>query len=461
MATITTTGPIFQASGLASGLDTASIIDKLVQIESQPITRLQSQQTALKSQISILGDLAAKLSALDTATAALKTGGALGVVSGSNSAFSAAPGSAASPGRYSVQVQHLATAAKLRSQAYGADNTVIGGTLTLSVMGQDYTGIEIAAGSTLAQAAATINAVGAPVSATVLTDSSGQSYLSLTNLATGVPTSGSALSLTYTDQVPYLPGEQALSFSTITAASNSQIQVDGLSFSRQSNSPSDIIPGVTLNLKTEGGAAEDLVLSTDASATQEKLQTFVDAYNAVMIVVQKQLNVSKETDTSKLLTGDSIVQGLGSSLQSVLSAQIGSGTVRSLADLGVESNRDGSLSIDSDTLQQALSRSPQAVNTVFADATGGIAALVHQLVQVQTDSTTGLLTIDSQGLTQRSSDIDTQVEQMQAHVDAYRTQLQARFTAMEQIISGLKTTSQFLTQQFSSSSSSTNSSSSS
>ena len=94
----------FSVGGLASGLDTNSIIDQLVKIESNSVTVAQARQTAYQSQISQLGDLTSKLKTLATATASLKTGGALGLSQvGSASGFTATPGSAATAGRFSMR----------------------------------------------------------------------------------------------------------------------------------------------------------------------------------------------------------------------------------------------------------------------------------------------------------------------------------------------------------------------
>ncbi len=449
-------GPLFQAGGLASGLDTNAIIDKLVQIESQPITDLQKRQSALNSQVSALGDIASKISALDSAAAALGSGGVLGVTAtSSNTGFTATPSSSAMAGRYSVQVQQLATAAKARSQAFAAGSApVTGGTLTLTVMGRAYDPITITDGESLADVASAINGSGAPVSAVILSDGA-NSYLSLTNRDTGYPLAGApgdALSIAYS---PTGSAGQALNLSLLLdaqgkPAENAQVIVDGLTFTRQNNTLTDVIPGTTLALRAQGGATEDLVLSNDAGATQTKLRTFVDAYNAVIGAVQKQLDVNDTTDRSKSLAGDFTIRNLQASLQQLMTSQVGTGSVRTLADLGVKTSKDGSLSIDPTVLQSALAQSPSALNTIFSDRTQGLAALVHSLTRTQTDPVNGLLTLESQGLTGQSSAIDDQVARMQTRIDGFRQLLVDQFTAMESVVSQLKTTGQFLAQQFSS-----------
>ena len=159
----------FQAGGLASGLDTNTIVDKLVQIQSRPLDLLRKRQGALRTQVSLLGELASKLSALRDAARSLADGGVLALKpTSANVSFTASPGSNAVAGSYSVQVTALAQAAKARSQAFAAGEVVQGGTLSLTVQGTAYA-VTVADGSVLEDVAAAIRLSGAPVSAVVRT----------------------------------------------------------------------------------------------------------------------------------------------------------------------------------------------------------------------------------------------------------------------------------------------------
>ena len=117
--------PVFTVGGLATGMDTQSMIDKLVSLESRPLTLLQKHQSAFKSQVSTLGDISSKLAELQTAAKSLGANGALGLkTTSTNTAFSATPGTSAVAGSYDIQVQHLATPTKLRSDAFQSGDTV-------------------------------------------------------------------------------------------------------------------------------------------------------------------------------------------------------------------------------------------------------------------------------------------------------------------------------------------------
>ena len=456
------------ASGLVSNIDTASIVDQLVALESRPITLLQKQQSAFKTQVSLLGDLAAKLASLQSAAQDLGTSGILAAkVASSNTAFTATPGTGALAGSYSVRVDQLAQPAKWMSAAFADGTGMASGTLQLTVKGTTYPAapaapITITDGMSLQDVAYAIRQTGAPVSATVLStwDPATQknvSYLSVTSRDTGFTPGGDpltdpdgALQLQYTPDG--LGTGQLPAFAVKQKATNALFSIDGVDFVRQSNTVTDAIAGVSLGLKKGAvapalGTAEDLVLSTDADATRAKLQKFVDAYNGVMTLVQRQLAVTKDTDRSTTLAGDSTVRTLQARLQSILTNVVaGLPGVRTLADAGIKTGRDGSLSIDATTFSGALSRDPAALDALFSTPTTGISAFVTGLVSQLTNSTDGILTAHQKGLTARISAIDDQTAALQRRIDAFKANLVKQFTAMESTLSSLKTTGNYISQ---------------
>jgi flagellar hook-associated protein 2 len=438
---------IFRAGGLASGLDTNSIIDQLVKLESAPLDRLRARQGGIKTQISALADIVAKLSDLGSAASDLGSNGVLAAKAVStNDAFTALPGSAAVAGRYSIEVSQLARASKWRSAGFAPGAGHPGGSLALTVKGKTYDAIAVTAGASLEDVASAIRALGAPVSAVVLNTGT-QSYLSVTAMDTGLPAGGgAALRVDFTPDVAPAPGDPPTWSETQTAL-NATVVVDGLPFSRSSNTISDVVPGTTLSLRKGGAPAEDLVVATDPDATQARLQRFVDAYNGVMKLVQRQLNPSKDTDRGASLAGDPAVRTLQSKLQRLLTTQIGGSTVRTLADVGVKTARDGSLSLDETTLQAALGRDPGSVNALFSTASTGVSALVKSLVDLQTRAGDGALTARQGGLGDTVKAMDDQADALQRRIDAFRDNLVKQFTAMEGTVSGLKSIGNFLAAQ--------------
>jgi flagellar hook-associated protein 2 len=451
------TGPLLSAGGLASGLNTGSIVDALTQIASQPITNLQTRETATKTQISTLGDLAARLSSLQDAVDKLGQNGALGVkVTSSNSAFTATASPASAAGSFQIGVSQLATAARSRTQAFdSATAPVQGGTLAFNVNGTPFS-VTIDDGEALSDVAFAINHSGAPVSATILNDGK-NAYLSISNRATGFPLTGTAdQALSFVETSTGTLGKP-LAVASVATAKNAMFTVDGLDFTRTSNSFNDAVPGttITLNGLTPPGDPSDptttgdetLSLDTDTTATQQNLQNFLDAYNHVMQVVHSQFAITGTTDTTSTLSHDPAMTALQSDLGNLIMKTVGTGAISSLAALGVETSQDGTLTLDSTILAKAMSSDPTSVNNIFQDASNGLAKTVDSMVKTYTDPVSGILTLDAKGLTDNISRMDDQISSLQLRVNAYHDLLLAQFTVMETLVSKMKTVGNFLTQQ--------------
>lgn len=441
-----TSSAILSSLGAGSGINTSTIVSALVSAESIPLNDLSSEETALKSQISQLGSIASALTDLASAAQSLRTSGAMAVTQqGTTSDFSVTPGANASAGSYSVEIDQLALPAKARSGGFASGATVTGGTLHLGAQGKTYD-VSVADGSSLADVASSINSSGAPVQATVLNDGT-NSYLSLTARQSGYPVGGSASDALSMNFDATGSAGQALAFSSTQTAQNAKFQVDGLAFERTSNSVDDAVPGLTLNLTSASKTAQQLTLVSDASGTAKNLQTFVDAYNKAINLVQGQLDVSAGTNRSTTLAGDPTVRNLQQQLQGLITTVVpGLGDVSSLANLGITTAKDGTLSIDQSKLTAAIAESPTAVNAIFAQAGTGLAAATQGLVDTATNAADGLLTVRQNGLNDNVKDIDRQTEQMQARIDAYQAGLEAQFSAMESLVASFKSTGSYLTQ---------------
>ncbi|MBK7858999.1 MAG: flagellar filament capping protein FliD [Archangiaceae bacterium] len=432
----------FSAGGLASGLDTNTLIDALVKVRALSVDRLKIKQGAYTTQVSVMGDVVARLGGLKTAAAGLGTGGVLGVtVQGSLTGLSATSSSAAQAGSYAVQVTALAAAAKQRSAGFtGASPPVTAGSLDFSVNGTA-TSVALTAGMSLSDVASAINSNVSGVSATVLSDGTA-SYLSVTNRDTGFAIGGSP------STALQISGSAAgqFGFTEKVPAANAHLTVDGLDFERKSNTMTDVLPGVTFTASALG-ASQDLVLSNDTAGTSKNIQGFIEAYNLVLKSVQKQLSVSSGTDRSGTLAGDAGLRNLQSALQGLTSKVVGAGNVRTLADVGVKTARDGSLSIDSSVLEKAIARDPGGVNALFNTATTGISTLTTSLVDGYTNTTDGVLTVRTKGIQGQLSRLAGDITKEQAAVERYRDLLVAQFTAMETVVGGLKATGNYLTMQ--------------
>jgi flagellar hook-associated protein 2 len=434
-----------QAGGLASGLDTNSIIDSLVSLQRTPITQIEERMKAVKIRVSALSTVATQLKALGTALDDLSNNGVRAAsVTSKNTAFTATTASGAVPGRFSVQIDQLATAAKARSGLLPSETApVAGSTLAFSIDGTT-TNIEIADGTPLNEVADQLNASGLPITAAVLFDGT-RGVLSLSRTTTG-HTVGSdpSTALSITETVTGSTGT-ALGLTT-TAAKNTVAQIDGLRFERQSTRIVGAVPGVSIEATAEGGASETLSVAEDAAKTKERVQTFITAYNAIAKNIQSELDITADTDRGKTLAGDTSLRLLQGQLQRTLTSSLGSGGLQTLADLGLKTGRDGTLSLDDATFTKALERDGAGVDRLFSK-TGAIGVAISNVVSGFTDAD-GILPQRTTSFNAETRRLEDDKLKKEARLEAFRAQLVMQFTAMENIVASMNSTSSFLTNAF-------------
>jgi flagellar hook-associated protein 2 len=434
------TSPLYQASGLASGMDTASIVDKLIKAESAPLSLLSTRKAAYNVQVSTIATLTSRLKALQTATDAL---GASGVTVNSNSSTYSdftLSGSATTQANYSLQVEKLALAAKARStNTYSAANDaalVPDGNLQFTIDGTASAVIDTT-GKTLAQVASAINDNISSLSASVVNTGSGY-VLAVVRKETGYTTTPAG-SLEITQD----PG---LGLSVTQQAQNAKIWLDGLQIDKRSNSITDAIPGVTINLTAASNTVQQLSFSNDQKAAVANLQKFIDGYNNVATLITSQLKVNPNAGKGEELLDGSTMHSLQRKMQQLLSGDpIGTGYARTLADLGVELQKDGTLKLNETQFAKAVANDSTGVNKVFSTATQGITAKVAAMVKQQTQTGTGVLVTRTTALKKMITGIDIKTEKMNDSLDRERTRLTAQFRAMESIIGNMNNISSYLT----------------
>lgn len=440
-----TTGGI-SFSGLASGLDTASIVKQLVQVESQPIVRLQKQQSDIDAKSKKLTTLQTSLDdlrnaalALDTRNEALPTQ----ATSTNPSVVGASATGGASLGSYQIKVDQLATAARVYSSSFSGPDTAAlfgTGTMSMSIGGSSYD-IAVDASDTLDSLVSKIQASGAPVSAGLLYDGTGY-RLAISGRATGA-----ANALTITE------GGLTLGVSNpanvASTAQDARFEIDGITVTRSTNVVADAIRGVTLQLHgaTAPGAIDHVEVGTDTSALATNVKKLVDAYNKVNTFIAGEEDWSGSAKDATSLNGDSTLRSVQSRLHSAILAPVAglTGKYTTLASLGISVQKDGSLSLDQAKLETALGDSPEAVAAVLGqDGTGAMTVIAHA-ADYFSDTTNGLLTQRLTSMSKARRALDDQVTQMQARIDQYQTLLQNQFATLERTMSSLKSQGDQLT----------------
>ncbi len=434
-------------SGLASGLDTGAIIDSLVSIERSRANTFNERKFNTERQISTIGSLSSIMKDLDSKLESFSTKNEIrqmSVETTNEDRVVVTSSGAATAGNFAMRVTNLAKNETSQSKTYAtADAGVVGaGTLDLTVGSEPLVSIAYDASDSLYEIAERITNSDAKATASVLFD--GTDYrIMVTSEESGVANgitfgeSGDALGLTL-GTAELIPPEDAA------------FTINGVPVTRPSNEVSDVITGVSLQLvglSQVGEADTNIQVTQDTEGTKTKLQEFVDAYNKVVDVVNKELTYGGTTKDGSTLFGDSTLRQLQRTLGSNISTNYTNGSEQvSLGLLGIEMDNTGKLSIDSTKLDKTLSTDPRAIDNIFAGDGGndGVAKVLQDMVDTYTRSSTGLLSSKTESLNSRIKVFDTQIERIEQSATALSEQLNRQFAALEQAMSQLNSQQSYL-----------------
>lgn len=381
---VTTSGQITY-SGLGNGTDFDTLIKKLVQVEQSRITSLQTWKKSWTDKQAAFQELNSEMLSLKTTLDGMDTMAEFLVKttdSTDSAVLTATAGAGAENGSHVIVVNRLATAkAMVTTAGYASATTDINplgsnATFAYTYKGTTYTN-EIGANGTLTDLVNVINnsASNPGVKASVTYDGS-QYYLQLRGMDTG-----DSASLVVNDASTTLTGFKAANFSTITSNQSAQLKMDGWPtasnayITRETNSITDLLPGITLNLKSTGTVTT--TTTTDTDAIKEKVSTFVEQMNSVRTLIKKITDVNTTTKQGSILTGNYGVQLIGTNLKNAV-ASLGVGfdydadKYSTLSQLGIltdaqeGSATQGLLVIDDTVLDNILASNADAVGQLFA-----------------------------------------------------------------------------------------------
>jgi len=385
------------SSGIGSGLDVESIVTSLMNVEKKPLTAVATAKTAYQSQISAYGSLKSALSTFQTAVSALSTVSkfnAQTVTSSNASVFTATANGAASLSDYAVTVNQLAKSQKLSSSGFTNTTDTVGtGTLTIGFgtytsIGNTFTPnaaktdvtINIdSSNNTLAGARDAINAANASVSATIVNDGTAN-RLVITSKDTGEVNSlkisvadGSDASNTDATGLSRLAFDPTATvgngknLTQVQTAKNALLDIDGISIVKPSNTITDAISGVTLNLLATSTTSANLGVATNTDSVKTSVTAFVDAYNKLDTTLRSLTKYDETGKSSGALLGDATARSVINQVKSVMAKTITSGnTINSLSQIGVSFQRDGKLALDSTKLSNAMTSNFSDIAAIFA-----------------------------------------------------------------------------------------------
>jgi flagellar hook-associated protein 2 len=416
----------------SSGIDVTAAVNAAVTAAEAPENVWENEESTLATQTSDLNVLQTNTTSLDNDVQALNsiTGPLASVtVNSSDSGVvtaSAAPGSAT--GDSTIVVNSLASTASYSSSAVtDATTDLPAETITITPAGGTATTITTGSGvNTLTDLENAINTAGIGVTASIVTDSTGSRLAIVSN------TSGSAGNFTVTSSAG------SFGFTAGATGANASLTVNGINISSASNTVTGAIPGVTLNLVSASpGTQVNLSIAPDTTAVSTAINQFVTDYNTLIGDLNKEFTNTPGTGQGSLAQ-DPSVQTLQSDLLGSLSytATTGSGssaTATSLASLGITVNTDGTLTVNSSTLNNALQNNFSQVQNFFqGTAYNGFANSLDQQLTSFISPADGAFTVDLQSISTENTGLQTDVTNFQNNIIApLKLQLQAEFSAAE------------------------------
>jgi flagellar hook-associated protein 2 len=391
---------------------------------------LEDRVSTRDTQSSALKTLESDLQALQTSVESLNDiGGAfseVSVTSSNNDAVSATAESGTATGTHTVTVSQLATTSSYYSETVSSSSTTLSsGSFDILVGTESSTNqpVSISVDSsdgtnTLSGLASYINDHNLGVTASVVTDSSG-ARLSLVS-----QTSGAAGDLTVSDDTT------SLGLTKAVTGTDASLTVDGVPVTSSSNTVTGAISGVTLTLSATASSAVTIGITPNTSDVATAINDFISAYNTVIDDINTQNTYDSSTSSASALLGDSAMEVVQQQLLSDITTSVSSNSgYVNLESIGITLQDDGTLSVDSTTLNNALSNDYSAVQNLFQSTSpAGVAYQFNKDLTWLTSTTTGPLNVEMTGISNEVEDLDTQISDFQTQLAAEKEQLTTEYS---------------------------------
>lgn len=480
---------MFTFGGLASGLDTNTIIQQLVALERLPIQQLQAKKAKEQSRLDLVGTLSGLVKELQSSAAQLSSAEGFMSFSASLSHAGIANVSAsgeAQSGGHTLLVQQMAQADRWAFDGVADPTTNLAGvdgeSISFTVNGTAHNVSLTAASSNLYNIANAINdAAGDEVTASVVnagTSSAPDWQLVLASDETGEEFAVSGLA----SSVGGLSIDGTVgSANHVAQAANSIAVVDGITIERSGNTLDDVLEGVTIDLLSADAAQQVTIqIGADTDAITGRIQDLVDAYNAVVGFINEQNTYTEDNGAGGELFGDNLLAQVKRSIDDALfsvdiaTVQADTEGVSTLGLIGIDRERDGTLSIDSDKLTSKLNTNLEALVDLFADLDGfdnegavanspgyyidsgttdsGLAASLDRAIDTMFGildnvggvTIGGIFDTRTDAINARIEGFDDRIEAREIYLIQFEERLVRRFTALEELMAGLNAQSMAL-----------------
>ncbi|WP_339548140.1 flagellar filament capping protein FliD [Pseudomonas sp. RA_35y_Pfl2_P32] len=432
-------------SGPGSGYDTQAIVKALVGAEKAPKqAQITDQQKDTTIKLSAVGTVKSSLESYRAAIAKLNNVAAfngLAATSSEDKNIKVTLGDGASSGKYLVVVDQLATASKVTSKVFEggasgkANATDEVQTLTINQGDKSYD-VLVPGGATLQEVRESINTQlsAQGISANVLTDASGG------RLVIGSNTTGVDTDITLSGDSDLVQG-----YDKGQPAQNAKYSIDGIAMESTSNKVTSAISGVTLELLAKDKDKPVTVnVASNTDTLKTSVQSFVTAYNALMTSINTQTKVTSTGDsattTAGALTGDASMRQLVNNLRNELVNSSGSGSMSSLAQMGITTDqKTGLLSLDDKVWDKAVVKGAGDIAKMFTGDTGLVARMTKATESYV--GSTGTLASRVTDLNTKLTDLTTQQADLDRRMESLQKTLSAKYTAMDTMIAQINASS--------------------
>jgi flagellar hook-associated protein 2 len=431
--------------GIASGLP-PNLVDQLIEAEKIPIKTLEKKKGKEENRLKLVSELETKLNGVIGSIgglASVKGFSDIKLNSGDTNVITGTVDPNASVnGNWNVEVLELAQKAAALTNGFPDKDK--------SQIGVGYFKFETPNGSkevyingnnnTLEGAAKAINAAGVGVKAMVINDRSDKD--APYRLMISGDSVGDENSVSY-PTLYFLDGDQDLYFDKQNEAKNGKVKVDGFEFEVGDNKVTDVIPGVTLDLKQANpGKTVNITVKEDREVVAGKVKTFVDGMNEVLKFIQQQNALSKDTDTSSTLGGDSLLRSIENRMRSLIqNPQYGvKGSINRLNQIGISFNRSGVLEYDEKKFNDTLAKDPGAVQRFLAGDgfSVGFIPAVRREVSTVLNSAFGPVAIRKRALQDKIGQMNDSIANKERQLSRKEEQLRNKFAKLEETMSKLK-----------------------
>jgi len=481
-----------QLGTIGSGLDVEAIVKALVDADVAPRTNtLNRRESALTAELSAVGTLKSSLTSIETSLIDLDDASAFDLLKiDTPDAVDVLQTGSPAVGQYTIDVNTLASSQVLASGGFASASSVVGaGSLTFKIGTPTYASgssgaysgftadetktVTVAIDSsknTLSGIRDAVNASNVGITASLVVDGA-QTRLLFTADDSGA---GTAISVFADDDdlndadasglsalaYHYDSGASSFVSNSVSEARSSKdasFTLNGLALTNASNYIAGLVDGLDFTLKKVTTSTESISIEKDTAAIEEKVQGFIDAYNAYQTTLSK---LTDYTDVDGALNGDSTARRIQSSIRAVTTGAltIAGNTYTSLSDIGVTSDQYGQLTLESADFQAALAANPDHLQRLFSGATigsnlsdntdsTGLADLLKTEIDVYINNTSGMLNAREDRIEDSIDDIAEDRLDIIARMSSLEERYTKQFTAMDTLVSRLQGTSDFLTNQ--------------